>query len=511
LITFKDALEIRARGKPEKTFVCFEDQEISNKDVDNMVNRVANGLLRLGVKKGDKVAFFLPNRPELLYGYFANAKIGAISAIISPGYKAREVEFFINHSEAATIFTTSSLLDTIRDIREKCGNLRNIICIGEEPTPDAISLAELIEDSPSIPPSIEINGNDLAGIQYTSGTSTGVPKGVLYTYDSFGFSCKEWGIASQVTPESRIISVSQFVHANGIVAILMSLLSGASLIFPERFSASKFWPMVERWKPTHFVTVSSFLAILLTLPRTREEEQNSLKVIFGAGGSGRMYKEITERYQAELIDCFAMSETAGTITPIPINGKYKVGSAGFPHAGVEMKIFDDEGKEVPPNVPGELVIKNPTIFKGYYKNPEATEEAMQGGWFHTGDLAYMDEDGCLWFVDRKKDIVRRAGENISSREVEEIINSHPRILESAVIGVPDKVLGEEVKAYLIVNPGETPPSSEEIIACCKERLADFKVPRYLEYRESFAKTPSGRIKKSILKEEGKTKSEDSLI
>jgi acyl-CoA synthetase (AMP-forming)/AMP-acid ligase II len=257
----------------------------------------------------------------------------------------------------------------------------------------------------------------------------------------------------------------------------MALLSGASLVFPEEFSASKFWDLVERWQPTHFLTVATFLAILLTLPKTPTEAQNSLTVIGGAGGSSRMYHQIKERFQAEVIDFFAMTETAGTVTPIPIDGKYKIGSAGFPHAGVELKIFDDEGRELPPNVPGEIVIKNPTVFRGYYNNPVATEEAMRGGWFHTGDLAFLDDDGCLWFIDRKKDIVRRGGENISSREVEEIINSHPKVLESALIGISDKVLGEEVMAYVVTKPGEAPPSHEEIIEYCKTKLAKFKVPR----------------------------------
>ena len=178
---------------------------------------------------------------------------------------------------------------------------------------------------------------------------------------------------------------------------------------------------------------------------------------------------------------------------------------------VELKIFDDEGRELPPNEPGEIVIKNPTVFRGYYNDPAATEQAMRGGWFHTGDLAYLDDDGCLWFIDRKKDIVRRGGENISSREVEEIINSHPKIAESALIGIPDKVLGEEVMAYVVVKPEEVPPSREEIIEYCKTRLAKFKVPRYIEYREGFPKTPSGRIIKTKLKEEAESKSGQKKI
>jgi len=502
MITFRKALEDRAEKRPEEVFILFEDQAVSNKDVDNSVNCIANGLSGLGVKMGDNVALFLPNRPEFVYTYLGNAKIGAVNVIISPLYTAREVKFFLNHSEAGTILTSHKLLDTIWKIKEDCPKLENIICIDEELHPGTISFRELMNGSSSIAPPVEVKGDDIAGIQYTSGTSSGIPKGVLYSNESFGFSAKEWNKACQVTSESRIITVSQFVHANGVLAMLMSLFSGASFAFPEEFSASKFWGLVERWTPTHFVTVAAFLSILLTLSRSKEEAQNSISVIFSVAASNR-YKEITERFDTELLDCFAMSETAGTMTPIPIDGKYKIGSAGYPHAGVEMRIFDEAGKEVPAGVPGEIVIKNPTMFKGYYKNPEATEEAMRGGWFHTGDIAYMDEDGCLWFVDRKKDIVRRGGENISSREVEEVLNSHPRILESALIGVPDKVLGEEVKAYVIPKQGEAPPTSEEIIDYCRERLAKFKVPRYIEYKENFPKTPSGKIKKVVLKEESK--------
>jgi carnitine-CoA ligase len=420
--------------------------------------------------------------------------------IISPNYTPREVKFFLNHSEAGTILTSEKLLDTIWKIKEDCPSLKNIICIEDTSVPETLSLPGLMKESSSLAPPTEINGDDIAGIQYTSGTSSGVPKGVLYSNQSFGFSAKEWCKACQVTADSRIITVSQFVHANGVLAMLMSLLSGASFAFPEEFHASRFWGLVDRWKPTHFVTVAAFLAILLTLEKSKEEEENSLNVIFSVAASSR-YKEITERFNVELLDCFAMSETAGTMTPIPIDRKYKVGSAGFPHAGVDLRIFDENDEEVPAGVPGEIVIKNPTMFKGYYKNPEATEEAMRGGWFHTGDLAYLDEDGCLWFVDRKKDIVRRGGENISSREVEEVLNSHPDIFESALIGIPDKVLGEEVKAFVIPTPGKTPPKPEEIIEYCRERLAKFKLPRFIEFRDSFPKTPSGKIKKVILKEE----------
>ena len=326
-MTFREALEKRSKNNPEKTFICFEDKEITNREVDTIANKLAHGLLRLGVKKGDKVCLFLPNRPEFLYAYFANAKIGSLNVVISPRYTAREVTFFVNHSEANTVFTTAALLDTIRGIRAECPHLRNVICIDDVSVPDALSFATVIKGAPSNPPAIDVWGEDLAGIQYTSGTSSGVPKGVLYTNESFSLSCKGWIRELQVPPESRLITVSQFVHANGVIAILMALLSGASLVFPEEFSASKFWDLVERWQPTHFVTVATFLAILLTLPKTPKEASNSLTVIGGAGGASRMYHQIKERFQAEVFDFFAMTETAGTATPIPVDGKYKVGSA----------------------------------------------------------------------------------------------------------------------------------------------------------------------------------------
>lgn len=496
-MTKKEALEVRVRENPNKTFVYFEDEEISYEEFNIRVNRVANGLLNRGVGQGDKICLLLPNRPEFLYFYFANEKIGAISVPVNTRYESPEIQYQVNHSDACILVTNCALLEKIRDIKKTCPNLKNIIVTDAEAAPDNFTMAELVRGMSPKSPQHEVRQGDIDCIIYTSGTSSGEPKGVLWPTNLIPAAafCK----ATKLTSEGRVITVSAFIHSNGLLAVWMAIVSGASLVFPEKFSASGFWDMVARYKPTHFVSVATFVAILMTLPKSEAEKQTPLKVIFAAG-IGKMYDEVKERYGVEVVDCYGMTE-AGLITTTVLGSEHRRGSCGRIPPWVDMKIVDGDDREVPTNTPGEVVVKNPLLFGGYYKNDQANKEAMRDGWFHTGDLCRIDEEGFVWFVDRKKHIVRRGGENVSAAEVEAVLNNHPAIKESAVIGVPDKVMGEEIKAYLILKEGQQEPSYEEIAAYCRERLANFKVPRYFEYRAEFPKTISERTIKAYLKEE----------
>ncbi|MBW1840105.1 MAG: AMP-binding protein [Deltaproteobacteria bacterium] len=482
----RSLLEKQVKEIPHKTFIYFEDpegksQEISYSDFDLKVNRLANDLLQLGVKKSTVVSILIPNCPEWLCIFFACAKIGAIAGPINTGFKGEEIKYQLNHSGAAVLVTNAYFLEIISEVRKDCNHLQHIVVIDQEQSsPEVLSFSCLIRGSSSSPPPVVFDKDDILCIMYTSGTSTGIPKGVLIPNLKYVAAGEGYTRASRVTSEDRIIFASPLFHGNALLCgVMMGLTPGGSIVFPERFSASRFWSQVNRYQATVFVTLGAIVRILLNLPPSEEEAQHPLRLIL------------------------AMTETqAGTTTPV--DGSYKLGSVGYPMSHIEMKIFNEEGKEVPPNTQGEIVFRHRDIMKGYYKNPEAMAESIRDGWFYTGDIGYRDEDGCFYFVDRKKDIVRRSGENISAREVEEVLNNHPKILESAVVGVPDNIRGEEVKAYLVVNNGAEPPLPEEIIEYCKERLADFKVPQYIEFRESFPKTATGRIQKIIiLKEEAK--------
>ncbi len=494
----RDLLDNKVKENHSKTFIFFEDKEINYRDFDIMVSRIANGLLNLGIRKGETVSLLLPNSAEFLYFFHAIAKIGAVSGPINTGFKGREIKYNLNHSEATALVATSSLLESVEGIKEKCGYLRHLICVDRESMPGTISLSRLIRDASSLFPAVVgLTGDDTACIMFTSGTSTAKPKGVLITNSNFINASRFINYIAGMSSEDRIFFVTPLFHSNALAGYIAALTSGASVAFVERFSSSRFWLQISQYQPSIFVTLGPILAMLLNLPRTPAETKSSLRVVI-APGIGKMSEKVRERYQVQTIDVYGMTESL-TIIGSPVEETPPIGSCGrniMP--GLEVKILDEQGREAPPGIPGEIIIKNQNIMKGYFKNPEAMEEAIKNNWFHTGDMAYKDNDGYLYFIDRKKDIVRRSGENISAREVEEVLNTHPKILESAVIGIPDRIRGEEIKAYLMVKPGEEPPSLQDIVAYCKERLADFKVPRYIKYQESFPKTSTGRIQKVLL-------------
>jgi crotonobetaine/carnitine-CoA ligase len=286
---------------------------------------------------------------------------------------------------------------------------------------------------------------------------------------------------------------------------MASIMAGACLILTERFSAKRFWDQIKRYKPTVFNYIGAILSILENLPESPFDREHTVTRCWGGGAPKEQIERVERRYELTVLEGYGSTEAAiVTGAFVDKSRPRKLGSVGMPVAGKEVKIFDENDKELPPGQVGEIVIKGTGLMKGYYKEPEATAEAMKGGWFHSGDTGYKDEEGFFFFTGRKKDIIRRSGENISSVEVETVIKSHPKILDAAVLGAPDEIRREEVKAYVILKPGETEETvtPNEIISYCDERLAYFKVPRYIEYREhDFPRTPTGRIKKYEMKKE----------
>jgi len=286
-----------------------------------------------------------------------------------------------------------------------------------------------------------------------------------------------------------------------------SLAAEASLILTSRFSASQFWHQAKRFKATQFNFIGAIGRILLSRPEEELISDHSIRVANGGPVAEDVYNGFRERFKIpHVIDGYGLTECP-CVCQSPIDGVKKIGSMGLaakhPDPSLtfsEMKIVDDEDRELPVGKTGELVVRSPVLMKGYFKDPCQTLEAMRGGWFHTGDFCYQDEEGYFFFVDRKKDIIRRKGENISSVEVEQVINAHPKVLESAVIPIPSSLGEDEVKAVVVLKQGQV-LSPEEFVGWCSEKLADFKIPRYLEYRKELPKTPSQRIAKYMLRQE----------
>lgn len=497
-------VEQRVRESPDKVFLYFRDQKITYSQLDERVNRVSNGLLDLGIGPGDKVGIMMPNCPEYLCAHLASMRIRAVPVPINVALKGEGLKYIINNSEAKVIFLDARYLNTLKAIRSELGGLtRQIYHVQEGQPPrveiskDMIPYEDLFEAPPAFP---EVSGPVGAfGIMYTSGTS-GPPKGVSIRRLNVKGFLTLWG-AMGFKPQETIYTCLPLFHGNAMgMSVFGALTVGASLALGERFSASRFWDEVRRYNAVEFNSLGAMLPILMKQPERPDDRDNPVRVVLDAGCPKEIWRAFEKRFRVKIVEWFGMVDSPGYL----LNTEGKVGAIGKPIGDTEFSIFDDGDRELPPGKVGELVFKLPGERPtGYYKRVEETERAYKGGWFHTGDLAYRDEEGWFYFAGRKKESMRRRAENVSSWEVEAVINSHPKVLESAALGVPFELGEEDIKVCVVLKPGEQ-LSPEELLDFCQERMAYFMVPRYVEFKDSLPKTSTHRPIYPILKKEGVT-------
>jgi acyl-CoA synthetase (AMP-forming)/AMP-acid ligase II len=504
--TLPELLRASVEKNPQSLALRFADRQWSYAEFEREVDRVANGFLRIGVQKGDRIAFVLPNCAEFLFAVFAVTKIGAVFVPLNPAYTPEEAEYVLHHSEASIILTSTDLLPLIESVRSKLSDLKQLIVLGDGMFSQTLSWNEFLRDVGDKAPSFEIAPEDLASITYTSGT-TDRPKGVMLSHYAYAFAPRTRAEALGWTAKDRVLCLLPLFHVNALCHMCLGMLSvGGSIVLTEKFSASRFWDEVREYGVTTSSLMRTIPQILLSLPEKPEDRSNPLRLVV-ALLSPEMHVRFEDRFSLIAVPSYSLTEDILSIIGPRDRAKQKLGSCGLPLAPEvhRVRIVDESGKNLPPNQAGEIVKQSPTVMKGYFKNPEATAKALKDGWLYTGDLGYLDEDGFLYFVDRVKDMVRRGDENISSEEVERVLNSHPLVTETAVVGVPDQIRGEEVKAYIVLKSQATPESlpPEAIWTFCKEHLAPFKIPRFLEYREELPKTPSSKIQKNILRDESK--------
>ncbi len=485
---------------PDKVFFIFKDKEITFKDFLQNVNKVASGFISLGVKKGDKIAILLPNCLEFPYCWLAANMIGAVVVPINCRLVAEEVKYIINHSEARILITSNDYMKKIEKIRRECSFVDSVINIGKGVFSHSIPFSDFLKNSTDVR-EVNISKEDPAVILYTSGT-TGRPKGCIVGHDYFLNLGDIQGRLFQLTSEDRVFSVQPYYYVDPQWNTIMVMTYNSTLVLGEKFSPSKFWDQVRHHKITCFYCVGAMLSFLYNMPPSELDKKHDVRMVLTSGILPGIHKAWEERFNVPVYEVYASTETSCDIA-VTVDLDRKVGTAciGRPVDYREAKIVDEDDFEVPNGQVGEIILKRGKgMMKGYYKDPEATSRAFRGGWFHTGDLGYKDEDSDFHFVGRKKDIIRRGGENISAASVEEVLMRHPKILDAAVIPVPDEIRGEEVKIYIVLKPNEE-LSPEEIVAFCFENMASFKVPRYIEFRESLPKTPSERVQKHKLREE----------
>jgi len=488
-ITMRELLEKRARKNPDKIYALFEpDIKISYGEFDLKVNQVANSLLRWGIKKGDRVGIFLKNCPEFLYLYFAVAKIGAIMVPMNTGYPPDELAYAINHSEQSLLFADPGAHNTIQTARTLCPLLKEVILTGKEPILGFRGFDEFIDQAPSDLGPTDVTPDDLVSICYTSGT-TARPKGVMLHQRIYVLAGEFWAGAMECTPSDRLLGFFPIFHANvGVYVVMGAMVYNASAVFLETFSVKQHWDKVRKYGATEFNSTGSILAMLYAQPETTQDRDNPVRVVINGINAGSIKEGFESRFSLKILDAYSLTEClAGTqerLQDLSSRHPKRFYTIGRPADRTRVQIVKDDEKEPPEGSPGEIILKGPTVCRGYWKDSETTSKTIRSDWLHTGDNGYRDKEGFLYFVDRKKDMIKRRGENIASAEVERALNSHPKIQESAVIGVPDLYADEEVKAYIMLKPGET-LTPEEIIDYCLNYLEPFKIPRYIEFRDSF--------------------------
>lgn len=486
--------------------IWTEDDSVQTyQQFDEATNRAANAWLTLGVRRGDRVAFMLDNSPQLLMAWLGLAKIGGCLVAINTGFRHDEASYLVGDSEARYLLTSPEHLETIAGIEHEHPGLRTVLTLDTHPDYD--DLARLIRSESLKPPNTPVTGDDLISLIYTSGT-TGHPKGVMQTHANFvrtGQSYPSWmGLADG----DRIYACLPLFHINSQAYATMGAIGlRGSLVLAPRFSARSFWPDVRRHHVNAFNYIGAMTAILSKKEPGLDDRDHEVKVAYGVPALDHEVRlALEERFGLTIISGFGMSETTFGLAESAA-GERRPGSMGKPRhhpdpavPRTEARVVDNDGNTVEPGTHGELLLRNAAMMLGYFNDPERTAEALDaGGWLHTGDNAWMDEDGFFYFVDRKKDIVRRRGENISSLEVERTIEKHPDVLEAAVVGVPSDLTDEDVLAFVVPRPGKH-VRPEDIIDFCARHLAPFKVPRYIELIDHLPKTPTAKIQKAKLRQ-----------
>jgi crotonobetaine/carnitine-CoA ligase len=507
--TLRGILEYRARSTPDSPFVLFDDLDAglsrhTYAEFDRSVNRAAHMLRSLGIGAGDKINLHLGNCIEFLLLWFAAAKIGAVIMPTNVAATADELEYLVDHSECRLIFTQTSHLDVTREVQRRCVRIEDIIVCGDTPGSGASSFEAHLGTHPDTPPDVSCEADDEVGILYTSGT-TSRPKGVLVTNANYIYAGETVAKAVCLATGDRHLVVMPLFHGNAQYYSTMStLVTGASMVLSSRFSASRFFDQAIRHECTVSSLFSAPMRMLLAQPRRAELAENKLRaVLFAQSLTEEQLDEWQERFRAPLLQLWGMTETMGPPLVNPIHFRRKNMSIGLPVMGYRVRLVDDQGNSVPRGKVGQIVVAGEpgrTLMKGYFKNPQATEETIRDGWLWSGDNAREDEDGYFHFVDRAKDMIKRSGENVAASEVEAIILTHPKVFDCAVIGVPDPMRDEAIVAVVVNVEGET-ADEKELIDWCRQRLASFRVPERIEFRRELPRTSVGKIQKHLLRAE----------
>lgn len=473
-----------------------DDCSFSYKDLNAVVNRYANTFQSRGIGFKDHVAVMLPNCPEFPFAWLALAKLGAVMVPLNVRYQVADMEYALNDSDAIALVMHTDYAPVFQGARDKTPGIKSVFTVGRGALSDSLPLAELIRRASPDFNTVDLALDDIINIQYTSGT-TGFPKGCILTHEYWLTIAN--AVSRHMGEDDVFLSVTPFYYMDPQWELISCLMVGATMVLTRSYSPKAYMDLVRKHQAT--VSWATMAPWILKQPPSELDRKHRLRFLLVGGFPPDLHRQFEERFNVVTREAYGMTEIGpGMFVPPEDDHMTGSGSVGVPFESRQVRIVDEEGKDLPQGEVGELWIKGPGMFKGYYNKPEETKAAFDGEWFRTGDLFRQDGSGYFYIVGRMKDMIRRTGDNISASEVEHVLTSHPKIMSAAVVPVPDKDRNEEVKAYITTAKGETPKSipPEEIIAFCEDRIAAFKIPRYIEYVEDFPRTASGKIQKHVL-------------
>jgi long-chain acyl-CoA synthetase len=502
-IPFGEMLWESAQRFPEKIAVIFQGQKISYRELDGLANCFANALAKLGVKKGDRVALYMTNRPEYVISLYGIARLGAVFTPMNPTYKEGEVEHQLNDAEASVLVVQESLYPLVKTVRQQIPGLKEIIIVGQRAESGMHLFRDLMrQSSPKHPPQVSLAWTeDLVALPYSSGT-TGLPKGVMLTQQNLVANNIQFISSGRLTEQDTLLIFLPFYHIYGIMLLAGGLYAGATLVIMEAFDLERSLTLAQQYGVTLYYAVPPILVALDNYPHLARFTFPRLRYIMV--GAAPLAAEVAQRVQDKIgvtvLQGYGLTEASPVTHMNPVDqGRIKLDSVGVTVSNQEQKIVDVETgeRELGVGEVGELLVTGPHIMKGYWKAPEETSRVLRQGWLYTGDIARIDHEGYVYIVDRKKEMIKYKGFSVAPAEVEAVLFQHPAVADCAVIGKPDPEAGEIPKAVVMLRPGEE-VSPEMLMAFVESRIAGYKQVREVEFVTMIPKTASGKILRRVL-------------
>lgn len=500
---------------PDREAVVYEGTRYTYREFDRRVNRLANAISELGYAKADRMTVLADNCSKYLEAYFAAAKLGMSITPLNYRLGDKELAYVIEDSESSLFMVGDGFEERFLSLAGGLSGIKHKISM-DNPLDGALLYDELLEAAPDRDPGVEVDENEMAVLMYTGGT-TGMPKGVMLSHRNFMTGVMAMAVMMTAGPDDSTCYVLPIFHVS-IWPIFVIMVAGGKVVINRRYDLGLILETIEREKCTHINLVPTIYGWVLQFPDVDKYDLSSLRGMTYAGSPfpPEVLKQCITKFGNIFAQGYGSTETAGA----PISyllpedhhlegpGAKYLASAGKPAMCSEVAILDEEDNQLPPGGIGEIAARGKMVMQGYWKNPELTEKTLRGGWLHTGDMGYMDEDGYLFLVDRKADMIVTGGENVYPKETEDVLFEHPAVFECAVVSAPDEKWGERVQAVVVLKEGQS-ASEEELIAFCKERLAGYKCPKAVAFKASIPKTVVGKIlRKEVKKEfwEGKDRS-----